>query len=142
MMIAPWIVAGLDLRLGWTKSLPLMAHLLGFVLTIAGYALFLWALDSNSFFSEGVRIQSEHGHIVAREGPYRFIRHPGYAGAILTSLATPLLLGSTPALIPAVLFSALYILRTVLEDRTLQADLPGYREYTGETPYRLLPGVW
>lgn len=142
MMIAPWIVAGLDLRLGWTAAFPLAAHIAGLLLAIAGFSVFLWAMASNPFFSEGVRIQTDRGHVVARAGPYRFVRHPGYAGAILADLAVPFLLGSLPAVIPAVIFAVLYIVRTALEDRTLQQELPGYLEFAREIRFRLIPGLW
>jgi protein-S-isoprenylcysteine O-methyltransferase Ste14 len=89
-----------------------------------------------------VRIQKERGHTVVTDGPYRLVRHPGYVGSILSLMAAPFLLGSRWALIPAVLGVAGYVVRTALEDRTLQDELPGYREYTQRTRWRLLPGVW
>ena len=140
--IFAWLVAGLDEQFQWTGPLPLAVHLSGWLIMILGYALFLWALASNPFFSEGVRIQSERGHSVATGGPYRYVRHPGYVGAILTFVATPFLLGSLYALIFALPAAALYIVRAFLEDRTLVAELPGYMEYTQQVHYRLLPGVW
>ena len=141
-MMGTWVVPGLDFRYGWTSPFPLAIHLLSLLVVAAGYGLFLWALGSNPFFSEGVRLQTERGHFVARSGPYRFVRHPGYLGAILADLATPLLLGSITGLIPALLFAALYTFRTALEDRTLQDELEGYIEFSKETPYRLVPGIW
>ncbi len=98
-------------------------------------------MASNAFFAEGVRIQTERGHTVATGGPYCFVRHPGYSGAILSFVATPFLLGSWWALLPALAGSAPYVLRTALEDRTLRAELPGYEAYTQQTRYRLLPRV-
>jgi len=142
MMTLSWIVAGLDVRFRWTAPLPLACHVAGLVIVILGLALFLWAMASNAFFSEGVRIQEERGHAVATDGPYRVVRHPGYVGAILAQLATPLLLGSLWAFIPSVALAAFYTLRTYLEDRTLIDELPGYEEYARRTPYRLVPGVW
>jgi protein-S-isoprenylcysteine O-methyltransferase Ste14 len=97
---------------------------------------------SNAFFAEGVRIQEERGHTVATGGPYRYVRHPGYVGAIAAGLSTPFLLGSPWALIPAGISATLYVVRTALEDRTLREELPGYAEYAEQTGYRLLPGVW
>lgn len=140
--ILSWIVAGLDVRFGWTGPLSLAVHLCGLVVMVLGYALFLWAMACNAFFAEGVRIQSERGHTVATGGPYRFVRHPGYSGAILSFMATPFLLGSLWSLIPVLAGSALYVVRTALEDRTLRAELPGYEAFTHQTRYRLLPGVW
>jgi protein-S-isoprenylcysteine O-methyltransferase Ste14 len=142
MPLLSWIVAGLDYRFGWTGSTTIWWHLLGLGFSLLGYGLFLWAMAANAFFSEGVRIQEERGHSVATAGPYRFVRHPGYSGAILAQLSTPLLLGSTWAAIPSFGSAFLYILRTRLEDDTLIAELPGYLEYTRETRFRLLPGVW
>ncbi len=114
MMMAGWIVAGLDIRGHWTGPIPLVHHLGGLLGILLGHALFLWAMASNAFFAEGVRIQEERGHMVVTTGPYRYVRHPGYVGAILGLLATPFLLGSPWALIPSVASVTLYIVRTSL----------------------------
>ncbi len=137
-----WVVAGLDVRYGWTGPLAEGWHLLGLLLNIVGYGVFLWAMAANAFFAEGVRIQEERGHTVASGGPYRVVRHPGYAGAMLAMLGTPFLLGSGWSAIPMAGAAAAYILRTWLEDRTLLAELPGYVDYARRTRYRLLPGLW
>jgi protein-S-isoprenylcysteine O-methyltransferase Ste14 len=142
MMVLSWVVAGLDYRWGWTPPLPLVVHLAGLLFTILGYGLFLWAMVSNAFFAEGVRIQKERGHTVANGGPYTVVRHPGYVGAITAQMATPFVLGSFWALIPSLILAALFILRTSLEDKTLTAELPGYEAYKEKTRYRLVPGVW
>jgi len=99
-------------------------------------------MASNAFCSEGVRIQEERGHRVATGGPYRFVRHPGYSGAITAILGTPLLLGSLWAVLPSVLAGALYVLRTSLEDKSLLRELAGYGDYARRVRYRLIPGVW
>lgn len=140
--IISWYVAGLDLRFAWSSPKPLAIHLIGAGAVALGYALFMWAMVSNAFFSEVVRIQEDRGHQVATDGPYRFVRHPGYSGAILAFLGTPLLLGSWWALIPTGFGVAGYILRTALEDKTLQLELEGYQAYTEQVHYRLIPGVW
>lgn len=136
------IVVGLDKRWGWTAPLPgwVAPAALGFLL--AGYTIATWALVANRFFSGVVRIQSDRGHHVVRGGPYHFVRHPGYAGALLAAFATPLMLNSYWGLIPAGLYVILIVVRTALEDRALHEELPGYRDYAQETRYRLLPGVW
>jgi protein-S-isoprenylcysteine O-methyltransferase Ste14 len=102
----------------------------------------LWAMASNPFFATTVRIQAERGHTVASSGPYQWIRHPGYAGSLVYTLMTPLVLCSWWTVIPAVLTIALIILRTGLEDQTLKTELPGYEEYAGRVRHRLVPGVW
>jgi protein-S-isoprenylcysteine O-methyltransferase Ste14 len=140
--MAAWVVAGLDVRYGWTDPFPTGVHITAVGITLLGYAVVVWAMAANPFFSTTVRIQAERGHTVATEGPYRFIRHPGYAGAILFQLAGPLMLGSIWALIPMVLSVPVYVIRTILEDRTLQIELPGYRAYVGRVRYRLIPRVW
>ena len=140
--LASWVTGALDFRLGWTGTVPLAWHLLGLLVMVLGYSLFLWAMVSNAFFAEGVRIQKERGHTVARSGPYRYVRHPGYVGSILSQLATPFLLGSLWAGLGSAAFAVLFVLRTALEDRTLQQELPGYREYAQQVRFRLLPGLW
>jgi protein-S-isoprenylcysteine O-methyltransferase Ste14 len=140
--LASWVVAGLDVRFGWAGPLPLAVHLGGLLVTLLGFALFLWSMASNAFFAEGVRIQAERNHVVATGGPYSCIRHPGYAGAILSLLATPFLLGSLWAIIPSLIAALLYVVRTWLEDKTLMDELPGYKAYARQTPSRLLPGIW
>lgn len=142
MLVPLLVVGGLDVRFGWTGSLPLGFHLAGLLFNILGYALFLWAMVSNAFFSEGVRIQEERGHTVATGGPYRYVRHPGYAGAIMAGLATPFLLGTLWGLILAVMSAVLYAVRTGLEDKTLMEELPGYKEFAQQTRHRLVPGLW
>lgn len=136
------IVAGLDARYGWTESLPLALHVLGILAFVVGFALFVWAMTANAHFATVARLRPEGEHAVCSSGPYRFVRHPGYSGATLQSLGTPLLLGSLWALIPGVLAALLLVLRTVLEDRMLRAELTGYAGYARRVRYRLLPAVW
>jgi protein-S-isoprenylcysteine O-methyltransferase Ste14 len=137
-----YVVAGLDARFAWSPGLPAAVNLVGVVVIVLGYALGTWAMVENRFFSSVVRIQTDRGHNVVSTGPYRFVRHPAYAGGIWVMPATALLLGSLWALVPAGLVVVGTVLRTALEDRTLQQELPGYAEYARQTRYRLLPGIW
>jgi protein-S-isoprenylcysteine O-methyltransferase Ste14 len=137
-----YIVAGLDRRYGWTGGSSLAAQTAALTVCALGYALVVWATASNTFFSQIVRIQSERGHAVATGGPYRYVRHPAYLGAILYELAVPVLLASWWALIASGVSAILLILRTALEDRTLQAELTGYVDYSRQVRHRLLPGIW
>jgi protein-S-isoprenylcysteine O-methyltransferase Ste14 len=142
-IIVKYVVAGLDMRWGWSPQFPLALQLVGVVVAVlAQDVLLTWSMAANAFFSQTVRIQKERGHTVATGGPYRYVRHPGYAASILFLLATPLMLGSLWAFIPGGLAALLTIVRTVLEDRTLQEELDGYKEYAQQVRYRLLPGVW
>jgi len=136
------LVAGLDLRFGWTQGLADWWNLGGAIVFAAGLELFSWAMMANAYFSTAARIQAERGQTVCKNGPYHFLRHPGYLGAILQSLGIPLLLGSFWALVPGVVAAALMVVRTSFEDRMLQSELTGYSEYAREARFRLLPGVW
>ena len=135
-------VAGLDARFSLTAPLSLAIHFVAMLFVVVGQLWFTWAMASNKYFSTVVRIQAERGHTVCTGGPYRYMRHPGYIGSIVSFLGLPLFLGSSWALIPAGLVTLTVIVRTALEDRTLQAELPGYKEYAQCVHYRLLPGVW
>ncbi len=136
------LVAGLDKRFGWSPEIVLWLQIAALGLMVLGYALGTWAMVSNRFFSGTVRIQTDRGHTVETGGPYRLVRHPGYVGGILGDVAIPIVLGSLWALLVSGLVVIAIVIRTALEDRTLQAELPGYKEYTQQTRYRLLPGVW
>jgi protein-S-isoprenylcysteine O-methyltransferase Ste14 len=137
-----YIISGLDQRFSWTGAISLWVHFSGIILMITGNAIFTWAMVSNQFFSTLVRIQDERNHTVATAGPYQIVRHPGYAGFILQTMSTPLLLGTLWALIPAGVVSVLFIIRTVSEDSVLKKELNGYRDYTNKVRYRLIPGIW
>jgi len=140
--LAGWVVAGLNERFRWAPTIPNGVQAVAAVLTAAGFAIVVWAMGANAFFSATVRLQPERGQNVATVGPYRIVRHPGYVGAILFTLAMPILLDSVWALIPSVLAAALYVVRTALEDRFLAEGLPGYREYQARVRHRIIPGVW
>lgn len=136
------IVAGLDHRYNWSPEFPLWLSVTGFIFIAFGYAFAEWALVENRFFFSVVRIQTERGHVVCDTGPYRFVRHPGYAGNILALFGIVLALSSVWTLIPALVALIISVIRTALEDQTLQQELPGYRDYTQHVLYRLIPGVY
>jgi len=134
------IIAGLDERWGWTGSVSIGWHVAGIILSITGWVIFLWAMASNPFFSESVRIQENHQ--VASRGPYRLVRHPGYFGNLIGCIGQPLLFGSWWAFIPAILTIIAFVIRTALEDKTLQQELAGYSDYATQVRFRLIPGIW
>jgi protein-S-isoprenylcysteine O-methyltransferase Ste14 len=144
-LIAPfisWIVAGLDQRFGWSGDLPNWIQIAALVVIQLGSLVGSWAMVANRFFSSQVRIQTDRGHSVVRVGPYQYVRHPGYAGGLVSWLAAPIFFSSWWVIIPTVLAITASVIRTALEDRTLQEELPGYREYAEEVKYRLIPGIW
>lgn len=141
--ILMFVAAGLDARLGWSPPLPGAVHVLGNTLVLAGFALTTWSMVVNRHFEAAVRIQSDRSHAVVGTGPYRWVRHPGYTGVIVSYyLGIPLALGSWPAAAVGALGLLTMVVRTALEDRTLQAELPGYGGLVARTPYRLVPGLW
>ena len=137
-----WLVAGVDARHGWSGTLPPGLQLGCLAIAVPAILLANWAMKSNEFFSLFFRIQRERGHHVVTGGPYRYVRHPGYAGGLAFNLVTPLLLGSLWALVPAAIIACLFVARTALEDGALRAELDGYTDYTRHVRYRLLPGIW
>jgi len=136
------IISGLDQRWNWTPPLPLWVFALGVIAFVIGYGVVLWAMYTNQFFAQVVRIQTERGHVAVTDGPYRLIRHPGYFGMLTSFLGAVLLLDSIYGLVCFALYLFLVVTRTAFEDRTLQAELSGYADYTQRTKYRLIPGVW
>jgi protein-S-isoprenylcysteine O-methyltransferase Ste14 len=140
--MATAIVSGVDMRIAGSPAMPQALQTAGLALAAAGSLLSVWAMASNPFFYGHVRIEKERGHTVVDGGPYRIVRHPGYLGAVVFNLATPLMLSSVWAFIPAGLTSGALILRTALEDRVLLEGLDGYEEYAVRVRHRLVPGLW
>ncbi|WP_158502167.1 isoprenylcysteine carboxylmethyltransferase family protein [Vitiosangium sp. GDMCC 1.1324] len=142
MLLTMTVVGGLDNgRFGWT-SMPAWCEPAGVILHVLGQLPMLWAFISNPHLETTVRVQKDREHKVISTGPYRFVRHPMYLGLLMMLVAWPLVFGSLWAYVPASIAMAAFILRTALEDRTLQRELPGYEEYTRRTRYRLVPGLW
>ena len=140
--MAELIVPGLDHRLKWTLPQPAWKHLIGLAFVIIGTFGLIWAMKVNRFFSAIIRIQQDRGHQVVDAGPYRIVRHPGYAFLCLRTFGIPLLFGSNPAFFVAVLFVSMIIVRTILEDQVLQKELTGYKEYAERVTWKLIKGVW
>lgn len=141
LLIAMLVLCGLDVRFGWS-SVPVWLQLLGIALVILGGVIMGWVTVHNTFLSRYARIQDDRGHRVVTDGPYRIVRHPMYAASLFWFPAIALMLGSYVALIPGLAITALYVVRTRLEDRMLLDELPGYKDYATKTKYRLIPGIW
>ena len=140
--MAHWVLAGLDIgRFHWS-SVSSSVQIAG----VVGYGLALsvnfWALQTNRFYSSVVRIQSDRGQVVIDGGPYRFVRHPGYSATLCALFAGGIALGSWLAMLPVLGFAALFLRRTLIEDRLLLAELPGYHGYALRVRHRLVPGVF
>ena len=136
------LVAGFDaVRFRWS-SMPIAMLYVGAALLFVVSVFGTWAMVENEHFEQFVRIQTDRKHRVVTSGPYRIVRHPGYAGSILGALGVPLMLGSWWTFVPAGAVILLFIIRTALEDQTLRKELEGYEAYTRRTRFRLLPGIW
>lgn len=138
-----YILAGLDSgRYHWSPDFHVSLTLTGIFLTASGQLLFLLAQKQNSFFSSTVRIQSDRNHTVCDTGLYKIVRHPAYLGSVIQAAGFPLLFGSLWSIFPAAVLIVLHVVRTYLEDKTLRAELSGYKEYTYKTRYMIIPCIW
>jgi protein-S-isoprenylcysteine O-methyltransferase Ste14 len=136
------VLTGLDaVRFRWSH-VPLAIKVIGFLGFILASSIVTWTMKENTYLSEMVRIQEDRGHQVCTTGPYQYVRHPMYVGVIIFIFCFPLALGSLYSLIPAFVIVILFFFRTALEDKILQNELPGYKEYAEKVRYRLIPGVW
>jgi protein-S-isoprenylcysteine O-methyltransferase Ste14 len=143
VMVVSWVLAGLDIgRFHWSDTIPTWLRLAGLVGYAAAMILDLWAMRTNRFFSSVVRLQHDRDHETITGGPYRFVRHPGYAGMIAALVCEGFALGSWIALAPVVVVVLLFLRRTINEDNMLRRDLAGYADYAARVRCRLVPGVW
>ncbi|PKO05771.1 MAG: isoprenylcysteine carboxylmethyltransferase family protein [Chloroflexi bacterium HGW-Chloroflexi-3] len=142
VQLGRYIIVGLVQRNSWSGEFSFSSQFVALVLCILGYALVVWATYSNAFFSQNVRLQPERSQKVIMDGPYRFLRHPAYVGALLFELVVSILLGSWWSMIASGITVVLLIIRTALEDQTLQTELPGYPDYVKKVRFRIIPGVW
>jgi protein-S-isoprenylcysteine O-methyltransferase Ste14 len=137
------VVAGLDVgRYHWSDNIPLVVQLIAFLAMMAGAAVLVWAEAVNRFFSPVIRIQTERGHHVITTGPYRYVRHPGYAASSLLLIGGGLVLGSWLAALIGLLMFLPIVRRTAVEDRLLLEELEDYGAYAQRVRYRLFPGIW
>jgi protein-S-isoprenylcysteine O-methyltransferase Ste14 len=143
LMLGQGVVAGLDVRwLHWSDGVPPAAQGAGLVAVAAALAVMVWAMAVNRFFSPVVRIQTERGHHLIMSGPYRYVRHPAYAGFPLVTVGAGLALGSWLAALLGLLLVVPVLRRAAWEDRVLRDRLEGYAAYARQVSYRMLAGVW
>jgi len=136
-----FLVIGLDRRWHWSE-MPVAFQALGYLLFLAATALMLRVVRENSFAAPVVKVQAERGHRVIDTGPYAFVRHPMYSGAVLYFAGIALLLGSWWGLVLSPVFFVLFSIRAGIEERALTDGLPGYADYLARVRYRLVPGLW
>lgn len=128
-------------RFHWSR-MPLALQVVGAVVIVVSCVLLSLVFRENPYLSGVVRIQEERGHTTITTGPYQYVRHPMYVGGLLLFLGIPLLLGSWYGLLAILLFTPVFLVRAVLEERTLRQELSGYDAYMEQVKYRLIPHVW
>jgi len=143
LVLCHWVFAMLDIgRFHWSDTIPYGFRVAGLIGLAVSLGMAVWAMSVNPFFSPVVRIQHERGHRLVTEGPYRFVRHPGYVSSLLSCVFGSLVLGSWWGAVPITALIFVILRRTALEDRYLQQELEGYAEYAKRVRYRLVPGLW
>lgn len=141
LLVAHWVIAGLDARFGWS-ALPVSLRVLGFVLVVLGFAFAGWSMLANPYASSAVRVQGERGQKVITTGPYAIVRHPMYFGMVLVTSGSGLALRSWPAGALLLPLLAVFVRRTLLEDRMLHGALDGYGAYAQRVRSRVIPGLF
>jgi len=137
------LIASLDGgRYHWTGKYPIWVNILAFSIILLDSIVFVYSMQVNRFFSATVRIQKDRDQYVIDKGPYSFVRHPGYSSMLISYVLAGFAMNSKWALLPGCVMAAVFIIRTKLEDVTLQNELPGYKEYASRVKYRLFPGIW
>jgi protein-S-isoprenylcysteine O-methyltransferase Ste14 len=128
-------------RFHWS-GVPLWLQGLGVIILACSCWLFFLTFRENAYLSPLVRVQQERGQKVISTGPYRYVRHPMYAATLIFVIGTPLLLGAWFGILAGPVVALVLAWRAVLEERTLQKELPGYAEYMARVKFRLLPFIW
>ncbi len=128
-------------RFHWSH-MPGWLHVAGAILLVGSFWLFFATFRENSYLSPAVRLQRERGQAVVSTGPYRYVRHPMYAGVIPFTAGTALLLGSWCGLLLGSILIVSVAYRAVREERLLRSELPGYDAYMARVKYRLIPHLW
>jgi protein-S-isoprenylcysteine O-methyltransferase Ste14 len=142
LLVGHWVLAGLDVgRFQWSL-VPWQVQLAGVVGYAVALGVLFWAMRANPFYSSVVRVQTDRGHHTVAAGPYRIVRHPGYAATLFAMLSGGVALGSWLAMFPMLVFAVFFVRRTLLEDRLLHRELEGYAEYAQKVRYRLLVGLF
>jgi protein-S-isoprenylcysteine O-methyltransferase Ste14 len=137
-----WLITiGFDERLHGSR-MPLALQALGSAILILSTGFVMWVMRENSFAAPVVKVQMDRAHHVVTTGPYAYVRHPMYSGAVLYFVGIALLLGSWWGTAMTPLFAVLFGIRTRIEENTLVAGLPGYVDYAARVRYRLIPGLW
>jgi len=137
-----WIFIPLDaVRFHWSQ-MPTWLHVMGAIVLLCSFYIMYLTFRENPYLASAVRIQEDRGQTVVSTGPYRYVRHPFYAGALLFFLGSGFLLGSWVGVLLGLLLGSILAWRAMREESELQAGLKGYAAYMAQVKYRLIPHVW
>lgn len=139
ILMAAFIVPGLDRRYGWS-AVPVEGIIITDAVILVGYLIIFLVFRENSYASRIVEVDQEQKVITT--GLYSIVRHPMYLGVLIMYLPTPLALGSYYGLIPMAFLPAALVFRILNEEKVLRENLDGYEEYCRKTRYRLIPFIW
>jgi protein-S-isoprenylcysteine O-methyltransferase Ste14 len=143
LLLVHLVVVGLDVgQFHWSGFIPVPVRVVALIVFAGGLAFGQWAMVVNRFFSSAIRLQTDRGHRVIDTGPYRLIRHPGYAGLLVSATAGGVVMGSWWSLVPLAPAAGVILRRLVMEDAFLHRELEGYATYARRVRYKLVPGLW
>jgi protein-S-isoprenylcysteine O-methyltransferase Ste14 len=139
-MFVAFVIMVFDHRFGWSPAVPAALSIFGDVLAALGILIYFLVVKENRYAAATVDVAE--GQTVVSTGPYAFVRHPMYAGAILVFVGAPLALGSWWGLLLIPLVIAVFALRLLSEEKFLRQNLAGYADYAQSVRYRLVPYIW
>jgi len=136
-----YFIAGLSIRFHWSR-LPIEYFYAGIILYLLSCIFIVWPVLENKYFEETSRIQNNRAQTVITTGPYKIIRHPGYSGILIWSIASYLMFGTLAVGTVSIVIIIIICIRTHKEDKMLKEELPGYLEYSKIVKYRLIPFIF
>lgn len=139
MLIAVFVVCGLDRRFGWSAMPPVLSWL-GDAIEVFSFYMFYLVFKENSFGGSSILV--EESQKVSSTGPYAIVRHPMYVGTIVMVIGIALGLGSWWTLLLLVIQMPVLVIRILDEEKVLEKNLAGYKEYEQKVHYRLIPYLW
>ena len=139
MFIAGFVLAGLDFRFKWLQINPIITYIFAGILLLA-YVMWAEVLRENTYLSRTIKV--EENQKVVDTGLYGIVRHPMYTATIILFLSMPIVLGSLVSFFVFLLYPVIIAFRIVNEEKFLEKELIGYKEYKQKVKYRLIPFIW
>ena len=139
MFLSGFILAGLNYRYQWTK-MPLSIIIIAAILFLLSYILYGEVLRENEFLFRTIKVQKKQK--LVDTGLYKIVRHPMYSSTIILFLTIPFILGSIYSFIIFLIYPMIIVIRTNNEEKVLEKELTGYKEYKKKVKYKLIPYLW